>query len=490
MSQGSRSPAVGLVEACEDRRLFGAALELWPRQRELLAAVEDGPRLHVWALGRRSTKTTTAALVALWCCLLRPELRERLRAGERGYAVGVATRLAQSRLLVQAAGSIVEASPLLRRELVGRTEDELVFRNGNVLAGFPCTSRGGRGWPVFCLVLDELAHFFDTEGNSAAEAVWQALVPSTAQFGELGRVIAASTPFGQGGLFADLYQRAVSGELTDAVSQHATTAEANPTIEPGFLEQERARDPEGFKAEYEASFVSGGAAFLEPDRVEQAVADRDAFPAELGHSWVAGLDPAFSSDPFGLAIVGRDRQASDGRLVLGVARRWKTRRRARSLKGDRRFEDELLDEVAEVCLAYGARVVTDQHRAPGVVEYLRSRGLPVSVVPMTAQSKTAAFQALRARLYLEALELYPEPVLLAELRRLRSRFAAGQAQVVNPRVGDAHGDLAQALALAVWAHDRGGIVIPGDEEEEELPWRAQSRWERGLLSSTRFGMKL
>jgi hypothetical protein len=36
-----------------------------------------------------------------------------------------------------------------------------------------------------------------------------------------------------------------------------------------------------------------------------------------------------------------------------------------------------------------------------------------------------------------------------ELRRLRTRYLAGHAAVVNPRVGGSHGDMAQALALAV-----------------------------------------
>lgn len=61
-----------LVAACDDGRLFG--FPLWPRQRALLAAIEHGPRMHVLALGRRSGKTTMAALVGLWDCLLRPEL--------------------------------------------------------------------------------------------------------------------------------------------------------------------------------------------------------------------------------------------------------------------------------------------------------------------------------------------------------------------------------------------------------------------------------
>ncbi len=57
---------------------------------------------------------------------------------------------------------------------------------------------------------------------------------------------------------------------------------------------------------------------------------------------------------------------------------------------------------------------------------------------------------MRARLNLGQLELYPDEQLLAELGRLRTRYTAGSSSVVNPRVGGSHGDLAQALALAVY----------------------------------------
>ena len=103
---------------------------MWPRQRVSLEAVERGPRLHPWARGRRSGKTTLAALVGLWCCLLRPELLGRLRPGERGYPVAIATNLRQARLLVRAALSIVERSPLLAELVESASEDETLFRNG------------------------------------------------------------------------------------------------------------------------------------------------------------------------------------------------------------------------------------------------------------------------------------------------------------------------------------------------------------------------
>ena len=455
MATATRTSA-GLVAACDDARLFG--FPLWPRQRDLLAAAEAGPRLHVWALGRRSGKTTLAALVGLWDCLLRPDPAERVRPGERRYAVAVATNLRQARLFVSAARSIVERSPLLASMVEATTEDEIIFRNGTVLAAFPCTSRGARGWPISALLMDEAAHFVsDTEGPQVAERVFASLAPSTAQFGDAARIIVASTPYGSDGFFAETFQRAAAGEIADAAAHHATTADVNPTVDRAFLAREQARDPDGFRSEYLAEFVGGGAAYLDPERIAEAVAERGELLPEQGTGWIAGLDPAFSSDPFGLAIVGRERidPRREGldrpRLVLALARAWKpSRRKPASFEERRGIEDAVLAEVAAVCKRYRARVVTDQYAAPAIVEYLRRQGLVVKTVPMTATTKTEAFGELRARLYSRELELYDEPTLLGELRRLRTRFSAGSASVVNPRVGGSHGDLAQSLAVAVF----------------------------------------
>jgi Terminase large subunit, T4likevirus-type, N-terminal len=467
----AKLPSVGLVAACDDPKLF--AFPLWPRQRELLEQVEHGPRLHVWALGRRSGKTTLAALVGLHTCLFRPDIAECVRPGERYYAVGVATNLRQARLFVAAAASIVEGSELLRSQLVSSSEDELVFKTGGVLTAFPCSSRGGRGWPIASLLMDEAAFFVsDTEGYQTAERVFQALVPSTAQFGEAARIVLASTPFGTEFLFAEMWQRAASGELSDASAVKASTAEMNPTLDAKFLEQEEARDPESFRAEYLAEFVGSGGAFLDPERIAEAVADRQELSPEQATGWVAGLDPAFSQDPFGLAIVGRDR-SDPNRLVLGRVQAWQPARkglkatleRARELvsfEERRSVEDAVIADVAAVCRRYGARLVTDQYAAPQVVSRLRELGLSVRAIAMTASSKTEVFLELRARLNAGSLELYPDEQLLTELRRLRTRYSAGSSSVVNPRVGGSHGDMAQALALAVYEQRGVGSAFPFD----------------------------
>ncbi len=212
--------SVGLVEACDDAQLLG--FPLWPRQRELLASLETGPTLHIWSIGRRGSKTTTGAIAGVCNALFRPDLDALVRRGERRYVVSIANSQRQARLFVRAALSLVNASPLLRGAVVSEALDEIVFANGVTLAAFPCTARGIRGWPVSFLFLDELAHFIDdTEGAGpqVAEHVFRAATPSVAQFGELGRIVCSSTPWGADGLFADLYRKATSGELEHALAQ-------------------------------------------------------------------------------------------------------------------------------------------------------------------------------------------------------------------------------------------------------------------------------
>jgi hypothetical protein len=439
---------VGLLAACDDPDLFG--VDLWPKQRDVLAAIEAN-RLAVLCLGRRSGKTFLCALVLAWMCLLRDDLAAAMRPGEIRYAVGVAVNLRQARLLVAAARSIVERSPLLAPLIDSSTEDELRFTNGTALAAFPCSSRGVRGWPICGLVLDEAAHFLtDTEGPQAADRVYRALSPSTAQFGDAARVLLSSTPWGVDGLFAEMLGKAESGELgRGAVGVRETTREMNPTITDAYLATELARDPEGYRSEFLAELIGSGSAYLDPERLEAAIVG-PMVPVDpsMGQDWRAGLDPAFSSDPFGLAIVGRDPRRP-GKLIVGSVRAWKAER-PESFEERRLVEDRILMEVAAECRRYKAPAVTDQYAARAVVDRLQRAGVEVEAIPMSAATKTGAYGELRSLIYQGELELPDHPELIQELRRLRSRYTAGSASVVNPRVGGSHGDMAQALAISLY----------------------------------------
>jgi len=454
-----------LLGAIDDPRLIGGGFKPHSqKQRELCAAIGRSP-ITVACAGRRFGKSRAAAAGALWNLLLIPELDRMVAPGEKRYAVSVANSQLQARIFLGHALSIVKVSPALSSELEAENEDELIFKGGRILAAFTCSARSGRGWPISYLCLDELAHFSDIEegGPAVASRIWASMVPSVAQFAELGRVVAISTPLGSDGLFAEIFQKAKSGELPTAEAFHAA-AEDNPLIDREFLRgQEAALGSDDYRREYGAEFLAGGASFLEVDRLAEVVADRQELPREAGTDWRAALDPSFAKDATGLAIVGRDPE-DRGRLVLGWAGRWlpprQHRRHRRTREEAAEVTDEILDAVAKVLERYGVReVVTDQH-APGlVVSELAKRGVTVRVKAWTAASRTEILQALRARVMARSIELYdPDGVpLIAELQRLRSRYKAGSSMVEVPRVGDSHGDVALALAAACWEHDRFGF---------------------------------
>jgi hypothetical protein len=269
-------------------------------------------------------------------------------------------------------------------------------------------------------------------------------------------VLLCSTPFGTTGTFAAMYARAASGQIPDAQAHHAPTAAVNPTVDAAFLERERLRDPDSFRAEYEAAFLASGSAFLDAERIEAAVDDgRFELPPGDVADPVAALDPAFSVDPFGLAIVGRDRGYLEARAVgqpedrrqrlrLALVRSWQPKR------GAELSFDPILDEIAELCRAYGVtHVRTDQFASVPVRQGLQKRGLHAVEVTMSVPAKTAIYGDLKAKLYTGELELYRHPTLIAELQRIEAHYTAGSASVRIPRVGGSHGDCAQALALAV-----------------------------------------
>ena len=462
---------VSLVEACEDRELLGL-VELWPLQRCMAQALDDGAGVLVAALGRRGGKTVAAAAVLVHDALLRPELDEFVRPGEVRYAVVVATRAAQAQAVVAIAKAMVERSPVLSAYLVAATADELIFerpggRRSAILA-LPCSSRGGRGLATPTLVFDEFAHFLsDTDGPATADRVFASLVPGMAQFGDLARVVIISTPLGDDNAFARLHRDALAGEIPRAVALQATSLEANPTLSAAYVEaQRRVLSPAEFAAEFEASFeaVSGG--FLDLNRIALWTSepclldDGRQTPGRIDDA-IVGLDPG-QRDGFGLAVVGH---ATDAPARLRVAF---------TAKLDARSINAAVDETARVAHRFSAPVVTDQYAGSMVVERLQARGVRATVRPWAASTgpvSTGKYEAhvdLRSRLYDGTLELLDDPELRAELAGLQLRASGGAWRVTSPRRAGSHGDLASALALAV-AHCR--------EPQERWGWLSQEERE-------------
>ena len=358
-------------------------------------------------------------------------------------------------MLIRSAKLVVDQSPTLSRLLVSSTADELLFDLGNGtrtgLRAFPCSSRGLRGYPISTAVMDESAFFVTTdEGNAAADQVFRSLQPATAQFGQAGRMLIVSSPMGSTGFFAERWQRADSGELAGWVGGcvQISTAEMNPAIPADFLAQIEVDEPDTFGSEYLALFEAGSS-FLDLARFGPAEGLAVGEPRDA-LAWTAALDPAVSSDAFGVALLGR---SAEGRLVVGpVLAIQPERKRGWTFERKRSAQDRMLAEVAELCGRYAARVYSDQHESVAVTTRLRELGLAASVVGMTRETKYRAFKELRDRLYDGSLELPEHPELFEELARVQSKIEEGSPfpKIILPRTSRGHADQAQALALATW----------------------------------------
>jgi hypothetical protein len=451
---------VPLLRAVE----HGLGVALYPAQRDLVADLEATPNGAI-AAGRRGGKTRTAAAVCLADLLFRPDLDALVQPGETRFAVAVATNLEQSRRLIEAARLIVDGSRAARAALTSQTADELAFTLPDgarvALRAFPCSSRGGRGYPVSTLVLDEAAHFISSEdGDATAQRVFAAMRPAQTQFGDLARCLLVSSPQGDSGFFAEMWKRANDGALARWGSYQITSKEMNPTLSDEFLALLERESPETYGSEYLALFEGGGSGFFDLEQVQIDPALGEAEPSEAS-GWIAGLDPAYSGvDGFGVALVG----SKGGRLVLGPVRAiMPARSRGKSWEVKRRAQDAVTAEVVKLCKLYGARSFTDQHESGAVVARAAELGLKATVHGMTRERKHEAFLELRGRLYTGQLVLPNNAELLDELRRVKLKLGQGGPQIILPRSSRGHCDQVQALALAVVKHasaGQGQLLIP------------------------------
>ena len=384
--------------------------------------------------------------------------------GERISIVVVATSQVQARIVHRYVRSFLEA-PALAPLVVRDVEDEIELSNGISIVTMPCSARSTRGQAVAVLIMDEAAWMLDIDGSPlAAEEIWQALAPATAQF-PAGRILVLSTPRWSTGWFADLCAQASSGEFPDMRHWHDTTGQMNPAISPSFLAAERAKDPAAFRREYEAEFDSGIGAVFPEDLVRAAVAQRGDLPPVEGATYRIALDAAFTADTFA-ALVGH--REPSGRIVVDRVIGWRgTSARPVAL-------GPTLDQVAELGRAYhGAAVLIDQYAAEPIRQGLVERGLAVLPRPWTNESKTEAATAVRQALYADRLELPDHRDLVAELITLEQQpLSSGRSRIAAP--GRAHDDYATALlalaadlsaatlSLAAIAYQYGTWICPSD----------------------------
>lgn len=322
--------------------------------------------------------------------------------------------------------------------------------------------RGGanvRGRWYVAALLDEACLFYDSSYKLSDDQVFKALKPRIVPGGQL---LLSSTPWIDSGVLYGLWESEF-GRPSSALVAHAPTRllRSNPhTLES--VAAEEASDPENAAREFGAEFGTGAPSdWL--DKIALKACDRGAAkpaaPAP-GEGIGAGGDLGFARNSSALVVSVHN--PSTGRVrVTRVEER-------RPTLGNPLRPSVVCGEFAGLLLADGAEGMTaDGHYQETAREALDASGLLLFAAPEPDAPWALVRALVRGGLLDLPGETPEQKLLLAQLGQVKSRKAAkGRVTIVLPESRDGrHGDLAAAMALAVWA----AVNTPRRVEGPPLP---------------------
>lgn len=336
-----------------------------------------------------------------------------------------------------------------------------------------CVAKGLRGAGNICVILDEVAHFTET-GQSGAEEVYNAVVPSTSAYsakdpdnptvpiGEVeGRVILISSPLGRQGLFYNLFQIGMRGGAAadNILAVQAPTWEVNPTVPAQEFEKHYLKNAAVFFTEYGGEFTDRTRGWIEKEEdllacVDPSLSPKRSAPARKPH--FVGIDLALVGDGTAIAIG----HLENDEVVLDLVDQIKA--------GEGIFQDKErleFDDVADWVLDHSKKFfftegIFDQWAGIPFQQALEKRGLKqLTSVNMTKQITSQMFQNFKDMMWDKKLKLYnkKDPYVdghepyIAELLELQQTVHSKHLITVEaPQTAGKHDDMSDALVRMVW----------------------------------------
>jgi hypothetical protein len=412
------------------------ALGLTDEQRALFASVA-GQRMppqdrvrELWCLcGRRAGKSRIAALVAVYIALFTPV---DLARGESGAVLVLANGINQARLVFGYAKAFITESPVLGREIVSVTKNEIRLCNGITIAVHANSFRSVRGWTLLACIFDEVSFWRDESSAQPDVETYTACLPSLITTN--GMLIGISTGYRRSGLLYSKYRDHFGENSPDVLVVQGSSRTFNATLSEASIAAMRAADPTGNACEWDAEFRSDLSAFLDDELVERAV-DYDRppeLPAMTNTIYYAFTDAAggTGNDAYAIAI-GHKRGEN---FIIDVVRG--------TPPGVRFDPATVTEEYAKLLRHYRIYSVTGDHYAAGWVSSAWSmHGITYQQSELT-----------KSEIYLECAPLFARGLvrlpnhakLLRELRLLERRVhRSGKDSVDHGRNG--HDDHANVV---------------------------------------------
>jgi hypothetical protein len=396
---------------------------------------------ELWAIiGRRGGKSRVAAALAIYAACF---VRHRVSPGEKPMCLVLGASVEQAKVVFGYALAFLRESPVLRREIVDTTTNEIRLRNGVTIAVHANSFRSVRGRTLACCVFDEVSFWRDDSTAVPDVETYTAILPSLATTN--GMLIGISSPYRKTGLLHQKHKASFGVDGDDVLVVQGSSRMFNPSLTEATIAAQRLADPTAAASEWDAEFRADLAGFLDDATIDRAV-DRTRPPELPPRSrvyYTAFVDPsggAIGGDSYTICVAHKER---DGRFVVDAVR---------GHQGP--FDvDTVTGEYAALCKEFR---IGDVHGDAYAREWVAWTRAGVGYV----QSELNA-----SMLYLEALPLWTRglvtipdhPALVRELRLLeRIPGRIGKDQVTHPR--GVHDDFANATcgALAMLASASSG----------------------------------
>jgi hypothetical protein len=404
-------------------------------------------------VGRQSGKNCMSTVVAGYEAICR-DYASLLPGHRYAQCTVVATRLEQvrdefiSRLALDLEGSDVLRDRMVRydnKPEPGRrtsNKDQIVFTNRSLVRGMPCSARAVRGPSAYLSIFDEACHYSRETGSIRGDLeVYRAVRPSMRVFKQAGlaREMTITTPQAKEGVVWDAYEK--RDERRDwQLTIRAPSWVMDPNWSWDIWRTEQEKDPLGFAIEYGAEFADMISGAFTREEVDRAL-DKDrpaSLPPVAGRTHFGAIDPAFTSDRFGIGVGHKQEPHVVADHLEAIA----------PPKGGAVQLSQVLDRMKYLQARYGVRRwQTDQYAGEPIAQAARAAGMLVEVQPWGSGYKRKIYSTFFALMKQGNFKAPWSPVLERELVRLQVRQSPSGASVGHPAGAGETDDLADVCAV-------------------------------------------
>ncbi|WP_425399568.1 hypothetical protein [Aeoliella sp.] len=383
--------------------------------------------------GRRSGKSRIASVVAGYESLIAGH-EKKLHRGEQGVVAVISPTRGQSKIVKDYIDAILQSTPLLRKQVVRTTKNEIELQNGISILILAGDYRMVRGFSLIAAIVDEVAFFGcsdESRVKSDTELV-RAILPGLSTTG--GRLIAISSPFAKRGWAFSQWQKCFGNNLASTLVVNAPSRSLNPTLPQSIVDAALAEDLASAKSEYLGEFRDDVAAFVSREIVEACVV--------AGRTELQPTDRKY----YGFVDISGGRH-DDATLAIAHRRRHHTVIDRLAVWRPPFNPYHVIREMGEELRRYGVSNVTgDAYSAEFVEQAFKSHGVRYHKCKF---AKSQLYIELLPLLSAKRIELPDISRLVDQLSFLERRARSGSRDIVDHATGN-HDDLANAIAGAAW----------------------------------------